>query len=383
MTPRSARTSKQSGDSGATTPGKRAAPPSGVVVDSELPATTGWLSRGKDGRLTAYAPTAGGVLRWTENRVGGPDWSGPDLLAFRGVLPYIAIAQSPEGYVHLVTVRKRPRAEGPDETDLLHAVQFQTGRPLRDWITLGNPHGKDRAAAARIGMPATVMDAAGSLHIFLRNANGGMSAKNQSPTGKWLPYGGATPEDTTITGELAAARLDTGPIDVLAPTGDTLLRWRREQPDAPLERADEEPAAQVERGTITAERTGTGHLTHFWRDAGDHTVRAWRPGAAPVALDGPGTGPLAVLRTPVDGHDCTIIAQRGPHDRLSIAAYPTEDETAGLNWTPTGEPCVGAPALALDGLGRLVLAAIAADGTLRVARQKEEEGLALAAWTKV
>ncbi|MER8067520.1 hypothetical protein ABTZ59_04310 [Streptomyces sp. NPDC094034] len=385
MTPRSGRTSKRSGDSASQAPDPGTRPlrtPPAPLGDDALPATTGWLLRGKDGRLTAYAPTTDAVLRWTETRPGGPDWSGPERLAARGLLPYLSVARSAEGFVHLVGVRKRPRAEGPADTDLVHAVQYQTGRPLRDWQSLGNPHGKDREKAVDIGLPSAVLDATGSVHLFLRNTNGGLSAKHQSPTGRWQPWGGANAEDTALTGETAAAVTDHGLIDVLVPAGDTVVRWLRPKPDAKLERAEDEPDGRVEQGTITAWPTGGGRLTHFWRDAGDGTVHAWRPGMRPARLGGPGTGPLALLRTPVDGHDCTILAQRGADGRPHIAAYPTENEAAGLHWTPTGERCSGAPALALDGRGRVILAVIGEDGALRTARQKAEPGLALEAWTR-
>ncbi|WP_240003169.1 hypothetical protein [Streptomyces cinnamoneus] len=48
-----------------------------MAVRTSTP-TTGWLLRGKDGRLTAYAPVSGGVVRWTETRPGGPEWTGPE-----------------------------------------------------------------------------------------------------------------------------------------------------------------------------------------------------------------------------------------------------------------------------------------------------------------
>ena len=350
-----------------------------------VPSTSGWLLRGKDGRLTAYAPVDDGVLRWTETRVGGPDWTGPERLTETGLLPYLLITQSSDGFVHLVGLRRRARDEGPDEVDLVQAVQFQSGRPLREWRSLGNPHGKDLKRGERIGLPAGAVDATGSLHLFVRNANSALSCKNQAPSGRWQAWGGVDAPGMVVTGEPAAACTDTGQIDVLVPAGDTWLRWRREDPKASLERGrtEDEPAARAVPGTITTERTGPGRLTYFWRDAGDGTVRAWRPGMRPVSLGGPGSGPIALLRTPVEGYDCTVLAQRGADGRPCVAAYPTEDETAGLNWVPTGERCVGAPALSLDGMGRVVLATIGVDGALRTARQKSEQGLALAAWTRV
>jgi hypothetical protein len=48
-----------------------------------------WLTRGKDGRLTLYAPTDGGLLRWTETTVGGPEWSGPHFVPVAGLTHHI------------------------------------------------------------------------------------------------------------------------------------------------------------------------------------------------------------------------------------------------------------------------------------------------------
>lgn len=36
-----------------------------------------WLVLGKDGRLTAYARARTGLLRWTQEKPGGPRWTGP------------------------------------------------------------------------------------------------------------------------------------------------------------------------------------------------------------------------------------------------------------------------------------------------------------------
>ncbi|QIQ02083.1 hypothetical protein [Streptomyces liangshanensis] len=345
--------------------------------------TTGWLLRGKDNRLTAYAPTADGVLRWTETLPGGPGWTGPELLPHPGLLPHLAFAQTAEGYVHLLGLRDRPRAGGPKNREVVHAVQFQTGRALRDWQPLGTPHTKDVNAASRTGRPSAVVDARGAVHLFVRNGNGHLSYRSQSPTGRWLGWGGVTPEGGKITGEMGAAVTDDGRIEILGPADGLMTHWARPKPDAQPERAEEgeEPAASAEETTGLC--TGPGRVTHFWRDTGTRTLRAWRPGTAPTDLGGPGSGLPALLRTPVGGLDCTILAARGPDGRPQVAAYPTETEEAGLNWTPTGEPCTGVPALATDGRGRVVLAVVGEDGALRVTRQKDEPGLALEAWSRV
>lgn len=104
------------------------------------PAVTGWLLRGTDGRLTAYAPCAGGVLRWTETHPGGPEWTGPELVApATGLDPRLSVAQGGDGYVHLLALRRTTTPAGEPRTDVVHAIQYQSGRPVKDWYPMGTP----------------------------------------------------------------------------------------------------------------------------------------------------------------------------------------------------------------------------------------------------
>ncbi|MEU8526161.1 MULTISPECIES: hypothetical protein [Streptomyces] len=351
-------------------------------MSTPLPATVDWLLRGKDGRLTAYSPVDGGVLRWTESRPGGPGWDGPDLLPAPGLLPYLSIVQSTEGYVYLTGLRRLPGADGLLDVDVLYGVQYQTGRPMRDWHSLTSPYTVPRVKhfAAEMGVPVSFVDATGSLHVMLRNAGGGVSGRSQNPV-RWQPKW-ADLKGSDVTGTVAVTVNEAGHVDVFAPSAEHVLRWSQDTGGAEFPRVDALTAA-VADGTFTALRTGSDTVTRFWRDAHSGEVLAWRPGAGPRSLGGAtGTGPLALLRTPVDGVDCTLLAQRDASGRVALAAYPTEHEDAGLSWTPTGPVVTGAPALALDGRGRIVLAAIAEDGGLLVTRQKDESGLALEEWTR-
>ncbi|MEV0276316.1 hypothetical protein AB0I22_08025 [Streptomyces sp. NPDC050610] len=377
--------------------------------------TTGWLLRGTDGRLTAYAPRAEGIARWTEDRPGGPSWTGPELLAAPGLLPYLSVSQGPDGYAHLVGLRRQPKDNGEVATDVVHATQFQPGRPPTMWRALGTPYGGDWRRAEQIGLPAAVVGHSGALHVFVRNAGGGVCGRRQDAKGSW--GGWLDLKGYDLLDGLSAAATEDGRIDVIAPARQGAHRWSQEKPGGDLKRAPAVPAVAV-AGTATSAATGETGVTHFWRDAKNGEVRAWRAGAEDAdpsdagALDtgvvdagasgadasdprgeeapdgvvgslggGAGTGPVALLRTAIDGHDCTVLAQRTEAGRVAVAAYPTGDESAGAFWSETGGECVGAPALALDARGRVVLAAIAADGGLRVARQRAEEpGLALGAW---
>jgi len=341
------------------------------------------LLRGKDGRLTAYAPVAGGVARWTEERPGGPDWTGPWLIEVPG-LSRVTVAQGADGYAHLVGLRCVEGKDGP-QTDLVHATQFQTGRALTAWHSLGTPHPKDRAKARRIGAPAAAVDSTGALRVFVRNAGGGVSARRQDPKKgtweRWTDWKG-----TDVLGGLSAAVTADGRLELLAPAGKGVaLRWYQPEPGAAPKRGEDIPA-DVRPDSASAVESSPSTLTHYWRDAHSGEVLAWRPNApAPAPLGGAtGTGPVAVLRAPVDGHDCTVLAHRDASSgRLAVAAHPAEDEAAGVWWTPSGDPGAEHPALAVDGRGLVVLAALAPDGGLLVARQKtDERGLALRAWSR-
>lgn len=352
------------------------------TVDTSLAPTTGWLVRGKDGRLTAYAPTTDGVLRWTETAPAGPEWSGPDVIPATGVLPYLAVAQGADGYVHLVGLRRRPLPDGRTGTDVVYALQYQSGLAVREWAPLGTPYGSDADLAARIGLPSAVVDADGSLHVFVRNVGGGVCGRSQVPSGKWNKW--ADYKGSEGLGAVSVSITPEGLMEFALPTAERVMRWKQETKGVKFERADD-ILSGAEPDSLTAERTGGDRLTHFWHTSEDRTVRAWRPSMAEPATvgTGTGTGPIALLRTPVDGHDCTILAHRDEATgRPALAAYPTEDEGSGVTWTLTGEPCVGAPALAIDARGRVVMAAFGTDGTLRVTRQKDESGLALAAWSR-
>ncbi|MFE7135423.1 hypothetical protein ACFVIM_31645 [Streptomyces sp. NPDC057638] len=351
------------------------------VPDTSLPPTTDWLVRGKDGRLTAYTPARGAVLRWTEDHRGGPHWSGPDSFPAPDVDPYLAIAQGPDGYVHLVALRRRPLPDGRTGTDVVFALQYQSGLGFRDWSVVGNPYPNDPRHAALMGQPGAVVDADNSLHVFVRNVGGGVCGRSSVPNGKWnkwADYKGSAGAGA-VTGTIDARGL----MAFALPTADAVMHWGQETKGVKFHRR-EDLADKAEADSVSGLATADDRITWYWHSAADRTVRAWRPGMdAPAVLGtGTGTGPIALLRAPVDGHDCTILAHRdAATGRPALAAYPTEDESRGVTWTLTGEPCVGVPALALDGRGRVVLAAFGADGSLRVCRQKDDEpGLALGPW---
>lgn len=352
------------------------APPPPPVTGT---AAGSWLVRGKDGRLTAYAPREGGLARWTETRPGGPGWSGPDFLPVAD-LTHLSVAQGTDTYVHFLGRRERRRADGAAEVDVVHAIQYQSGRPVTEWRSLGNPH-REPDRAVRCGAPTAAVDAAGTVHVFVRNAGGGLMMRREGRGGAWEPW--ADLRGTDLRDGSVATAASTGRIEVLAPADGAALHWVQPEPGTVPQRSHDVRPGPLP-GSVAALETAPGRLTWFWTDPVGAGLVCHRLGGWSVPLGGtPSDGGHAVLRALLDGYDCTVIAHRGVTGSVLVGVCGTEDESAGVWWTDAGRTCVGDPALAHDAQGRLVLAAFGPDGGLWVARQESGQGLVLADWVRV
>ncbi|MFF3322679.1 hypothetical protein [Streptomyces sp. NPDC002889] len=339
-----------------------------------------WLTRGADDRLTVYAALGGGIVRWTEDRPGGPDWTEQRLLSTPPLLPVLAVAQSPEGWVHLVSLRRTPDASaGGAEVEVMHAVQYQTGRPVAPWRSLGNPNGGHRTKGREVGVPAVVVDGNGCPHIFARNFGRGVSSRSQRADGSWGPW--TDRQGTGVNDGLAAVLDERGRPELFAPTDEGVIRWYQGSGKGGLVRSPDLLPLRAARGSaLAARRTGSG-ITVYGSDAGDGALLALRTDGTSTRIgDAAGHG-VTLAQASVDGYDCTVLLRRAPEGETAIAAYPTDDENPLLWWERTGGPGVRGPAAAIDAYGRLVVASLDPDGRLRVARQDTTaEGLLLGAW---
>ncbi|MEU0595217.1 hypothetical protein ACUJ8N_24710 [Streptomyces sp. ESR1.13] len=340
------------------------------------PAHGDWLTLGKDGRLSLYAPTDGGLLRWTETAVGGPAWSGPHFVPVQG-LTDLTVVQGADTYVHFLGRRERERADGGTGVDVVHAIQYQTGLAFTEWRSLGNPH-RDPAQGRALGRPVGAVAADGTVHVLVPDAHGGLALRREAPNGKWRAW-----EDLSGTGidtPPATVSLAGGRVEVCAATASGVLLWRQAAPGGDFE-GPRGLALRPVPGTVGALETGPERATFFWADAGTGGVGAWREGDWPVALGGAPTGePCARLRTVVDGYDSVVLACRDRDGSAVLGVGGTENEAAGFWWYALGESCRGVPALARDGHGRVVMALIGGDGTPKVARQEAGSGLTLTRW---
>ncbi|MFI6724747.1 hypothetical protein NRF20_11065 [Streptomyces sp. R-74717] len=353
------------------------------------PPRAGWLISAPDGRLTAYAPArTGGVVRWTETPEGRNGWTPAEcLLPDDRLLPYLSVAHGSTGFVDLFGLRRK--GDSPQApVEIVYASQYQTGRPMTGWHTIGNPHANDAEQAAAIGAPVAVVDGSDALHVFVRNAVGGVSTRRRDPKGVWGKWT-AMPCKRVREG-LSAVVTRSGRIELFMPADKGVYVWRQEAPGGPLDRAPN--LVFIARpDTACGTESYEGRITHYWRDEEAGEVVAYRlpaagvPDVPPAPLGGhSGRGPLALTRCLVDGYDCTVLAQREETGTLALTAYPTELESAGAWWADTREPCEGTPALTLDRNGRLVVAIIGRDGRLNVTRQRtDQQGMALEGWLRL
>lgn len=334
-----------------------------------------WLIRARDGRLGVYTTRDDGVWCRAERRPGGDTWSPWRKVGGEQRLhPGLAVGQGVDGYAHLVAWRPTK----PAEAGLVHSTHFRVHLAALDWIPVGHP---DRTGA-RTGLPAVAVDAEGRAHVFVGNRGHGVHGLIQKERGGWSAWSDL--KGTDVHEQLTAVTGESGRIELYGSTPAGILRWLQEEAGAPPVPSDPLPV-RAEPGTLSALPTSKEHSTLFFADP-EGMLHAWRPGTEPAPLlAAAGPGPAAPLRCTLDGHDCTLLAQRSASGRVAFAAYPTEQESAGLWWTESGPqlPVGTAVALALDADGRIVAATVTPDGDLRVARQKDEPGLALAAWQDV
>ncbi|MFI1188466.1 hypothetical protein [Streptomyces californicus] len=330
-----------------------------------------WLVLGKDGRLTVFARADEGLLRWTQSAAAGGRWAGPDVIATPR-LSHLTVVRGADGFVRFVG--RRVSAEGR-ATGVVHASQYQTGRPVTEWKPVGSPH-KDAVSAGRVGVPVAAVSGSGSVHVFVANAGGGVSMRCEDAKGAWGPWRDLQGSDA-YEGAVAVAA-ESGQVEYLAPGDGVAMRWRQEKPDGDLVRCPDLPLS-IGPGGATALETGPDRITYYWADAATGGLFAHRPGSWMIPLGGsPAEGRIAASRASLDGYDCTVLAHLTPGGEIMLAACGTENEGGGVWWARTAERSSRPPALGCDAEGRVVMALIGEDGALRIASQAAEPGLAMA-----
>ncbi|WP_327279151.1 MULTISPECIES: hypothetical protein [unclassified Streptomyces] len=371
-----ARTASSARGAQQTSPGgpgsRRSSPPAG-----------NWLFKGSDGRLTAYACTPHGLLRWTEAAAPHTGWTGPDLFEIPGWMGTVSMAQSREGYVHFVALRAAQ--DGSGRPEIIVSTQFQPGRGMIDWHGLGTPGLRGGPADDRLAGPPriAVNQRSGSTHVLVSMRRGGLLRRSRNAEGAWGGWKqvGPEPYESGVTPLMPAG----GQLEmlVLGPAGAD--RWAGIG-QGRFALAHRIPTAVVP-GTPAVCETGPRRVTYFWRYPGDGSLVAWRAGEQGVqgglmGLGGAGgRGAPGVVRADLGGYDCTVLAQTGAEGDIEVTAYVTENEGYGTWWASLGGQGAYAPQVAVDGSGRIAVAAFDADGSLICTRQDTtQQGLVFGPW---
>ncbi|MEV7844615.1 hypothetical protein AB0O50_11610 [Streptomyces cyaneofuscatus] len=357
-----------------------AAPRNGsAAAASPRPLGGPWLVTGYDGRLTAYVHAEDTILRWTQTTAGGSRWHGPESLPAKGIT-HLGVVHGQDRYVHFLGLRTRPRADGLSHVDVMYATQYQTGRPMTPWHSLGNPF-KEIEKAVEVGAPTGAVRSDGALYVCVPTGPGGVALRRENRKGAWVPW--SVLDAAGATDGPAPAATSDALVQVLVPTRVSALHLRQMTPGRPMERGDEAQVVPVP-GSVAPLETAAGRITYYLTDAAGGGVVALRPGSWPVPLGGaPADGRIAALRTELDGIDCTVLAVRGIAGTVTLGVCATEGEQSGVWWTDTAMRCQGDPSLARDGHGRVVVAALDTEGRPAVARQEDGQGLTLSDWRRI
>lgn len=251
-------------------------------------ATGSWLLRGNDDRLTVYALVDGGVNRWTETAVGSGRWTRPDFFPVAG-LTSLTVVQGANRYAHFLGRREKRPSGGAAKVDLVYAVQYQSGRTLGEWRSLGNPY-RDARDAATLGDPAAAVDGQGTVHVFVSGGAGGVMVRRESKSGAWEAWQDLRGGE--VVGGLAAAATSAGPVELLAPGRRSVMRWVQMEQGGDLRRAQDLVPAPVP-GSAALLETGPGIFTAYWSEQSGTGVYAQRPGEWAFPVGGaPGRDPI-------------------------------------------------------------------------------------------
>lgn len=333
-----------------------------------------WLVLGRDGRLSLYACTDDGVLTWTERKRGSGLWQGPHFVRVRD-LTDLTVVQGADGYVHLLGRRERRTANG-SAVDLVHAIRYQTQCAVTEWRSIGSPDG-DPA----LGVPGGVVTAEGTVHVFVRSGTGRLMLRRESASGAWQEWEDLLGAD--VRGVPAPVALADGRVEVGAATGKGVLVWQQASAGGRFT-TPRGFALHSLPGTVSARADRSGRAVYFWTDSANGAATAWQFGGRPQPLGGSAAGhPYAVLRTRLDGYDCVLLAYRSQEGEAVLGVGIDGETVEEFWWYALGEHCQGAPALARDDQGRVVIALVDPDGVPWVCRQDADAGLGLTHWQRL
>ncbi|MFF8375046.1 PIG-L family deacetylase [Streptomyces sp. NPDC015661] len=176
-----------------------------------------------DGRLAAYGVLGLRAVRWRESAPGV--WDEPVDLGGGPLAPALGSAVLPDGRVLLLGVRfaALDGHGGANRREVVLLEQRSPGGAFLAWRGLGNPERIDDRGR-RIGAPVAVTAPDGRVHLFVRNADRGVSTRVRAADGSWSPWR-PLPGDAEVQDGLAVSTDPAGRVHVYAAGRASVRHW--------------------------------------------------------------------------------------------------------------------------------------------------------------
>ncbi|WP_078887543.1 PIG-L family deacetylase [Streptomyces sp. NRRL S-118] len=195
--------------------------------------STSWVQRGaRPGELYAFAVLDGRLAVW--HKAGTRAWTGPVLRPGGGMDGGVTSVRLPDGRIAVFGTRTELDEEAPEtyRREVVTAVQTAPGGGFGPWRSLGTPERDDAAGTSDISAPAALVDRAGLMTVYVRDAGHGMALTSQRPDGTWTAW--ASVGGAGVHGNPVAATDATGRGHVFAATAKTVLAWTQAAPGGPV-----------------------------------------------------------------------------------------------------------------------------------------------------
>ncbi|MFI6642312.1 PIG-L family deacetylase [Streptomyces sp. NPDC050504] len=283
------------------------------------------------GRTVAYGVLGLRAVRWAEASPGV--WGAPRDLGGGPLAPVLGSAATRDGRRLLFGLRFAALAghDGANRREVVLLEQGSPGGPFRAWQGLGNPE-RQPDRGRRIGVPVAVTAPDGRVHLFVRNADRGLSGRVRETDGTWGDWrdlGGAGIQDG-----LSAVVDGEGLVHVFGAGLRTVHHWAQARPGAAVEFR---PGGRlpVPGDAPAGLATADGSVEVLYRSPAKAGLKDLRPDGTPGSgLELRGYGPVAAARGargPVllglDEQGAVQLLEQGRR-RVRTAPLPTLDGPA-------------------------------------------------------
>ncbi|MFD5876024.1 PIG-L family deacetylase [Streptomyces sp. NPDC060322] len=292
------------------------------------------------GRLAAHAVVGLRLVQWRETGATGGVWGPPRDLGGGPLAPALGSAATGDGGLLLFGLRFAALGgHGADnEREIVLLERRTPGGGFLAWRGLGTPSpGRDEGR--RIGVPVAVTAPDGRVHLFVRNAEKGLSTRVREADrswGEWRDLGGGEVQDG-----LSAVVDGSGRVHVYAAGHHAVHHWTQDTPGTGLTARTQIDAGPVPGDAPAALPAADGSVDLFYRGQARAVTTAVRGGAATDLTGFDGYGELTAAGPALLGRTVGGLLQLRAGTRLSVRSHgPVALDGAALRVGDDGRPVV-------------------------------------------